>query len=239
MANERRNTLLLACAVLAFPVAAFAQSSVTDQQALCTVAPETPSCSGGATAPSTDEDQSTAVGGTQKVMRLVAMPTTTRATASTATATATRPAYTPSAGTSTGRMTLVKPPRYNAAPVRPRAVANAMPARASDMVLTFPTGSADLTDAAKANIKVYARALLLPQVAERRYAVEGHTDAVGSRTANLELSRRRAESVVSALIAEGVPAARLEARGYGASHLRFPGRPGDSGNRRVELNRSR
>ena len=52
-----------------------------------------------------------------------------------------------------------------------------------------------------------------PQLAKIR--VEGHTDERGSDIYNLELSQRRAESVVRYLVGRGVPAARLEAVGYG------------------------
>lgn len=45
--------------------------------------------------------------------------------------------------------------------------------------------------------------------------VEGHTDSDGSDESNLELSLRRADSVVKALEALGVPAGRLTAKGYG------------------------
>lgn len=45
--------------------------------------------------------------------------------------------------------------------------------------------------------------------------VEGHTDADGSDSYNLDLSDRRAKSVMRYLIGAGVDAARLEAKGYG------------------------
>ena len=40
--------------------------------------------------------------------------------------------------------------------------------------------------------------------------VVGHTDNVGTAAATLELSRKRADSVVKALIAKGIGAARLD-----------------------------
>ncbi|MCA2977926.1 MAG: OmpA family protein, partial [Myxococcaceae bacterium] len=67
--------------------------------------------------------------------------------------------------------------------------------------------------------------------------IEGHTDSVGNREANVSLSQRRANSVKDYLIHQGVDGTRLQARGYG------PDRPSDtnatdagrSNNRRVEF----
>lgn len=46
--------------------------------------------------------------------------------------------------------------------------------------------------------------------------VEGHTDAIGAPAANLALSDARAAAVVAALVARGVPKARLRSQGFGA-----------------------
>jgi len=67
--------------------------------------------------------------------------------------------------------------------------------------------------------------------------ISGHTDDVGDDTYNQKLSERRAASVAQYLISRGVPAARLEAVGYGESR---PIVPNDSEahrarNRRVEF----
>jgi outer membrane protein OmpA-like peptidoglycan-associated protein len=67
--------------------------------------------------------------------------------------------------------------------------------------------------------------------------VQGHTDATGDPARNLSLSQTRAEVVVAALVARGVPAAQLVAKGYGET---VPKVPNDSAtnratNRRVEF----
>ena len=46
---------------------------------------------------------------------------------------------------------------------------------------------------------------------------QAHTDAQGDEVDNLELSRRRALSVVRYLIAQGISIDRLQARAYGES----------------------
>jgi len=47
--------------------------------------------------------------------------------------------------------------------------------------------------------------------------IEGHTDNVGSTADNKKLSENRARAVVDYLIAKGIPAARLQAKGFGAT----------------------
>ena len=71
-----------------------------------------------------------------------------------------------------------------------------------------------------------------------RLSIVGHTDNKGSDDYNLDLSRRRADNVVQALVRDhGIKASRLDARGAGASE---PVAANDSEtnralNRRVEL----
>ena len=71
----------------------------------------------------------------------------------------------------------------------------------------------------------------------QRIRVEGHTDDRGSDLYNLDLSQRRAESVMRYLIQRGVDPRRLEARGYGKREPLMPGSSDKARakNRRVEF----
>lgn len=72
---------------------------------------------------------------------------------------------------------------------------------------------------------------------ELRFSVEGHTDSDGDADWNQRLSQQRAESVVQALIGEGIAADRLTAKGWGAAHpvAGNDTADGKARNRRVEF----
>jgi outer membrane protein OmpA-like peptidoglycan-associated protein len=72
---------------------------------------------------------------------------------------------------------------------------------------------------------------------QRRASIEGYTDNVGGSDANLELSRRRANTVMTALVNQGVAAEHLSTRAHGeqnpaADNATLAGR---QMNRRVEI----
>lgn len=89
----------------------------------------------------------------------------------------------------------------------------------------FPTGSADLNPAGLAEMKKLADAVIvlnqeIPEDINWVLRVDGHTDNVpfsgtGRFRDNWELSSARATAVVKYLIANGVPAQRLVAAGFG------------------------
>ena len=67
-----------------------------------------------------------------------------------------------------------------------------------------------------------------------KFEINGHTDGIGSTEYNLKLSMQRAMAVARHLVAQGVDAARLQANGYGETHL-LEGNVHHSSNRRVEI----
>lgn len=70
----------------------------------------------------------------------------------------------------------------------------------------------------------------------RKLRVEGHTDDRGNDAHNLDLSRRRATSVMRWLVEHGIAAERLESEGYGETRPLVPNRgAGRQTNRRVEF----
>jgi OmpA-OmpF porin, OOP family len=81
--------------------------------------------------------------------------------------------------------------------------------------VNFATGSATLLPAAGDTLRTVAEAMKAnPKI---QVEVGGHTDSVGSESANQRLSERRADSVRDFLVREGVDASRLTTRGYGES----------------------
>lgn len=107
-------------------------------------------------------------------------------------------------------------------------------AKPGDLLIGFSLGSAELTPQARSNARAFAAALKTPELANYRFAIDGHTDASGPASRNRTLSDARAQAVKTFLVAEGVEASRLEAKGYGSSRLADPHHPNSPTNRRVE-----
>jgi len=72
---------------------------------------------------------------------------------------------------------------------------------------------------------------------ERKVLIEGHTDNVGSRTYNIDLSLRRAEAVENALLSKGISSGRVVTKGYGEAYpvAENSSAAGRQQNRRVEI----
>lgn len=101
--------------------------------------------------------------------------------------------------------------------------------------VNFATNKADLTATSKANLDKVVNVFL--EFPDTNILVQGHTDSTGSEAYNMELSKKRAKSVVDYLISKGVAANRLSMEGLGQSMPRFDNSTaeGRSKNRRVEI----
>ena len=75
--------------------------------------------------------------------------------------------------------------------------------------ITFAFNSSDLTEAARATLRLQAD--WIKQFPEVRFRVYGHTDLVGSDAYNKALGMRRAKAVVAYFGSLGISTARLEA----------------------------
>jgi outer membrane protein OmpA-like peptidoglycan-associated protein len=107
-----------------------------------------------------------------------------------------------------------------------------------NLTVNFPTGSAELTPAARASLDGLGKALASNDLADFRFRIEGHTDNVGSREENLTLSQKRAEAVVSYLTSQyNVAPSRLEAVGMGQERplIDTPPQTPEARNRRVQV----
>jgi len=101
--------------------------------------------------------------------------------------------------------------------------------------INFDTGKATLQAGSEQPLGEVLK--LLQEHQEWRFEVQGHTDNVGAKAANLGLSEQRAKTVVAWLTAKGIAPGRLVAKGYGdaqpvADNTTDAGR---AQNRRVEL----
>ncbi len=101
--------------------------------------------------------------------------------------------------------------------------------------LQFPLDSAELRAGAQARLQPLAD--YLASEPEATIRIEGHTDSTGDATYNRDLSRRRAQSVASFLVSQGVAAARITVVGRGEDQpvASNETRSGREENRRVEI----
>jgi outer membrane protein OmpA-like peptidoglycan-associated protein len=111
-------------------------------------------------------------------------------------------------------------------------------APAISLTVQFATGSAELTPEATQVLDNLGKALSDQTMVRYRFRIEGHTDTVGTRPYNKELSDRRAAAVVDYLAANfHVDRGRMEAIGMGEDGLLVPtpDQTPEQRNRRVQV----
>lgn len=109
-------------------------------------------------------------------------------------------------------------------------------AAAASMLITFETGSAELKPHSKKLLDTLGRAMQSDKLLKFKFAIEGHADPRGGEQVNLELSQRRAETVVGYLAdAHRIDPSRLRAVGKGHSEPLNIGQPDAAENRRVTV----
>lgn len=130
-------------------------------------------------------------------------------------------------------------PRYKTRGIRFNNTAPAAepaPAPRIAMGVNFAYDSDQLSEQAKLQLKPLGEALNSEQLKSYSFKIDGHTDATGSETYNLNLSERRALSVGQHLYeAYGVKVERLKLSGMGEAQLYDPKQPAAGINRRVEI----
>ncbi len=106
-----------------------------------------------------------------------------------------------------------------------------------DLTVNFAYNSARLDTDAELLLDKLGRALASDELANQRFKIIGHTDAVGGEVYNQTLSEQRAHSVRDYLVKKsGIAGDRLEAEGKGYSQLADPANPTAAINRRVQVN---
>jgi outer membrane protein OmpA-like peptidoglycan-associated protein len=101
--------------------------------------------------------------------------------------------------------------------------------------ISFEFDQARLKADVQRNVDRFAEQLLKLEIGSLR--VEGHSDNIGPRQVNVELSQRRAEAVAREFIARGFASSSIQSIGLGPDSPAAPNdtRDGRAQNRRVEI----
>jgi outer membrane protein OmpA-like peptidoglycan-associated protein len=105
--------------------------------------------------------------------------------------------------------------------------------------INFKTGSADINPESEESLQKVLKTLMA--YPDLEVSINGYTDNVGSKSSNVKLSQRRANSVKDWLVKNGINVKRLTAKGYGPAN---PVAPNDTPenklkNRRIEFVRTK
>lgn len=102
--------------------------------------------------------------------------------------------------------------------------------------LEFELNSAELTEKTKKTLSIVGQALTSEDLRELTFVLEGHADASGAADYNLDLSKRRAESVRQYLVRQhNIDPDALTVIGKGSQELLDRENPTSAKNRRVRI----
>jgi OmpA-OmpF porin, OOP family len=103
------------------------------------------------------------------------------------------------------------------------------------LYINFETAKADIK--AESQKIIDEMAAMLTSNPALKISIEGHTDNVGSAASNKTLSEKRAQAVMSALVAKGIAKDRLSSKGWGQEKpvADNTSEDGKAKNRRVEI----
>ena len=103
------------------------------------------------------------------------------------------------------------------------------------LLIQFDLNSSRVRAESRLALSNLSEALQSRELADSRFAIEGHTDATGRADYNLKLSQQRADSVRDLLARQGVTASRLTTVGKGSSEPANESDPHAAENRRVRI----
>jgi len=104
------------------------------------------------------------------------------------------------------------------------------------MKILFEFDSADIKPEAINTIELLAQSLITRQADGKPVWIEGHTDSIGTKQYNKQLSKRRASAVKTLLVENyGIEPERLFVIGKGEVELFEPQKPKSAINRRVQI----
>ena len=129
---------------------------------------------------------------------------------------------------------------FNSGAELPPVVANTAPVATSrditvNLQVQFDLNSAKIRAESLPMLDQLATTLQMPQLAQKRFLVEGHTDSTGNPASNQALSQQRAQSVQEYLVSKGVQASRLDSVGRGSAQPLPNKTANDPLNRRVAV----
>ncbi len=104
-----------------------------------------------------------------------------------------------------------------------------------NLQVQFDLNSAKIRAESLPMLDQLATTLQMPQLAQKRFLVEGHTDSTGNPASNLALSQQRAQSVQTYLASRGVQTSRMDSVGRGDTQPLPNKAANDPQNRRVAV----